>query len=133
MSKKVFGWITPTGRFVDCPAYNHLEIIEKDTELSSIPKVKELIQYLDGIRYDCQEISEREGSWNAEWHVYTMACDENIPKIYEALLNAGSIRVGEWDNTLHFEGRPNVIKNRFDFCKNFAESYGAEYKFEPQR
>jgi hypothetical protein len=41
--------------------------------------------------------------------------------------------VGEADDCLHFEAFPNIIKKRYQECKDFAEQYGMKAVFEPQR
>lgn len=126
------GWITPSGRFVSCKNYKHLDIVKNDKEFQ-LPEIKEIFQNLKEIKKSCLDAEKREGSTNAEWHIYEIAQDNLSGKIIKLLYRSKFIRVGEVDGILYFEAFPNVIKKKMQFCKDFAEQHGKDYKFEPMR
>jgi len=129
---RIFGWLAPSGRFVECEVYEHIQIASTDAEMRRV--VADLFEQLESIEEGCRETAEREGSCNAEWHIYEIACDRLKPRIINKLYGAKFIRVGEADKqTLCFEGFPDVIKSRHQACKDFAEQYGMESRFEPVR
>ena len=131
--KKLFGWLTPSGRFVECHSYQHLRVATNDPEMSKIGKIANIIEELQDLEDSHTELADREGSHNAEWHIYEMACDKAGPKIVKELYRAKYIRVGSRDDHLHFEGFPNVLKSEMQRCKDFAEQNGMEATFDPQR
>lgn len=126
------GWLTPKGDFVKCDHYAHLDIA-RHPDVITIPRIAKLISELDKIHDDCSDHADREGSHNAEWHIYEMAMDDARVEIWKTLLNHGYIRIGEVDNELHFEGKPNHLKSKYQKCVDFADSYGAKAVFEPQK
>ena len=126
------GWLTPNGNFIECETANHIEFFNKNKELiQDQEKIVKIFLDLELLRNEFDEISEREGSHNAEWHIYEIACDNARTQIWKQLLDNGFIRVGEMRGCLHFEGRPKYIKKRFQTCKDMADSYGAACVFEP--
>jgi hypothetical protein len=131
---KISGWLTPSGEFVKCELYEHLSVVvENPVFIAQVPEIDSLLQELYDCESYCQEMSEREGSGNAEWHRYEMLQDGMSCKIRCLLLDAGFIRVGEYKNSIHFEGRPNHLKSKHQMCVDFADSYGANAIFEPVR
>lgn len=134
MSQKIYGWLCPDGEFIQCPMYEHLAMVnEHPIFVKKVPKIGDLLDNLEEIERGCQELADREGSHNAEWHTYEMAMDRIRPEIWRLLLNAGFIRVGEANEELYFEGRPNVLKSKYQACKDLADSYGTTANFEPKR
>jgi hypothetical protein len=131
---RVTGWLCPSGEFIQCDRWEHIETCRKHPIFAQrVPKVLEILEDLDSTEEMCQELADREGNHNAEWHIYDIARDAARPKIWRLLLNDGFIRVGEVDGDLHFEGRPNQLKSKYQMCKDLADSYGAGAVFEPQR
>jgi hypothetical protein len=131
---KIYGWLSPDGEYIPCGMYEHLEAIATNPIfLKRVPEIEDIFAALEEVAAGCQELADREGSHNAEWHIYEMECDRLRPKIWKKILNAGFIRVGEVGEDLHFEGRPNVLRSKYQMCKDFADSYGAGAVFEPQR
>lgn len=131
---RVTGWLCPNGEFIECSRWEHIATCRKHPIFAQrVPKVLEILEDLDRTEEMCQELADREGNHNAEWHLYDIASDNARPKIWRLLLNDGFIRVGEVDGDLHFEGRPNQLKSKYQMCKDFADSYGAGAVFEPQR
>ena len=135
MSDKLFGWLTPTGRFVECPLLQHLEIAGKDEEFLKVPGIRELVDQVQGCYSSCVELEEREGSCNAEWHSYEMAREDAIPEMWQRLLEASFIRVGSpaAGAAVCFEGMPDVLKSRYHACRSLAEEHDRECRFEPQQ
>ena len=134
MSKKIFGWLSPSGEFIECEMYEHLEVASENLEMRSIPKINQIISRLEAIHEECERAAEKEGSCHAEWHTYEMACDDVKTEIVKHLYRAKYIRVGESaDEVLHFEGFPDVLRARHQKCVDFAESYGTVTKFDPIR
>lgn len=132
--ERVSGWLCPDGQFIQCPMYEHLDILnEHDIFFKKVPKALELMEELEAVHQACQDLADREGHHNGEWHCYEMATDRIRPEIWRLVLNAGFIRVGESDDELYFEGRPNVLKSRHQACVDLAESYGTKANFEPKR
>lgn len=130
---RITGWLCPGGEFVECDTYHHMSVVSKNPVFcAKAPKVTEILERLESIEEDCQDMADREGSHNAEWHVYEMACDRAKDQIYEALLDVGFIRVGESaDHELHFEGKPYSLKKYHQVCVDLADSYGTSAVFEP--
>ena len=128
-----FGWLAPSGNFIECGVHEHIDAVMNSEEMMSVPKVAEILNQLDEMEKEFAEFAAREGSSNAEWHLYEIACDNAIPKIVKHLYRAKYLRVGETEDCLHFEGFPNVIKSRYQECKDFAEQFGMAAVFEPQR
>lgn len=126
-----FGWITPTGRFVECDLHKHLEVASQDPEMSLC--IKELLDHLESVREGCQELEDREGRWNAEWHCYEMAMDDAQESSIEILYESNFIRVGEFNDTFHFEGTSHAIKYLYQYCLDFAEGYGKSCQFFPRK
>lgn len=132
--KRITGWLCPDGKFVQCEMYEHIDFCKKHPIFTQrVPKIVEILDRLDSIEEGCRELAEREGNSNAEWHCYEIASDNARPEIRRLLLNDGFIRVGESEGSLHFEGRPNVLKSKHQACKDLADSYGTDAVFEPQR
>jgi hypothetical protein len=130
---KITGWLTPIGEFIECKPWEHLSLMYNEKVRQRVPKIVSLQERLEEMEKDFREVSEREGSSNAEWHIYEIETDNARHEIWRLLLNEGFIRVGEVDGSIHFEGRPNHLKNKYQICKDFADSYGADAVFEPQR
>jgi hypothetical protein len=134
LAAKVAGWLCPNGEFIQCQLYEHIDIVSENPYfIEKVPKISDIIQHLEDVEAGCRDLADREGSHNAEWHCYEMACDDARHEIRRLLLNEGFIRVGESDEELYFEGRPNVLKSRHQVCKDLAESYGTTANFEPVR
>lgn len=131
---KISGWLCPNDEFIQCSLYEHIEVaVNNPVVLKYVPEIIDMIHTLSEIEEGCQDLADREGGHNAEWHIYEMACDKARPKIRKLLLNNGFIRVGESDGDLHFEGKSNYLKSRYQACVSLAEEYGARAVFEPQR
>lgn len=131
---RITGWLCPNGEFIQCERWQHIEACEKHPIFTEkVPKIGKLLERLRSIEEGCEEHAAREGSSNAEWHIYEIARDEARPEIWRLLLNGGFIRVGEVDGDLHFEGRPDQLKSKYQMCKDLADSYGTGAVFEPQR
>jgi len=92
-----------------------------------------LLKELKETENECVEMAEIEGPIHAEWHQYEMHCDRVIPKIIQELYRNKYIRVGSSDDEIHFEAFPNVIKSRYQECKDFAEQHEMQAVFEPKR
>lgn len=128
------GWLFPNGEFLQCDLYEHIiSIHDNQYVMEKVPEILKIKENLDSIKEECEEMSRREGSGNAEWHCYEIAYDRAPSQIRKLLLDNGFIRVGEANGTLHFEGRPNILKKEHQRCKDFADSYAADIIFEPQK
>lgn len=126
------GWITPTKKFIKCGIYEHIETIINHIEfLQNNKMVQELQEDVDNAHDICQSLVDHGD--HGEWHHFEMTLDGAQDKIRNILLNEGYIRVGSWDNYMHFEGSPEAIKSLYQKCKDFAEDHGKQPKFEPQR
>lgn len=131
---KITGWLVPGIGFLQCDQFNHIKSVrDNPVFVQKVPKIGKLIEELDNLYEVHEQTSQQDGSYNAEWHIYEVSYDETRHEIWRLLLNNGFIRVGEVDGDVHFEGRPNVLKSRYQECKDFADSYGAGAVFEPQR
>jgi hypothetical protein len=134
LAAKVAGWLCPNGEFIQCQLYEHIEIVSENPYfIKKVPKIGDIISKLDEMHRDHSELADREGSHNAEWHIYEIACTDARHEIRRLLLNEGFIRVGESNEELYFEGRPNVLKSKYQVCKDFADSYGTTANFDPVR
>lgn len=127
----ITGWIAPNGEFFKCAQYEHMASLAKREEFRLVSGVPEILADLAAVEEDCQAAAD-DGE-HPEWHRYEIAQSNASYDIYRKVLDAGFIRVGESRDSLHFEGRPNQLKNKHQVCKDFAESYGADCVFEPQR
>ena len=127
----MFGWLSPTGRFIPCRPWMHMEVAEEDEEIRKIPEIANFFEKLEVIARNANEMIDREEP--PEWHIYEMTKDGMRENLQRELLKHKYVRVGEHQDTLHFEAFPNVIKSRIQELKDFAESRGKNYKFEPQR
>jgi hypothetical protein len=132
MVKSVFGWITPTRRFVPTEMWNHLKEISGDAELRSlVPDFDEMISSVECVREGCLALID-EGE-HPEWHSYEIAESHCYWKAMENLYKAGAIRVGSRQDYLHFEGTPEGIHSLYQFCKDLADSYEMGCVFEPKK
>ena len=50
--------------------------------------------------------------------------------IYEGLFKHGFIRIEQIGDSIHFEGNPHYLKERYKLCVDFAEEYGCIPKFD---
>lgn len=125
---KITGWLLPNGEFIPCGMYEHLELARKHEKISKIPRIAKVIK-----DFDDSTICFKNGENNESWHIYEIATSEARDELWRILLNEGFIRVGEVDHCLHFEGRPNILHSKYQFCKDFADSYAATAVFEPRR
>ncbi|MDE2101295.1 MAG: hypothetical protein KGL39_28875 [Patescibacteria group bacterium] len=131
---KIFGWITPTRRFIPTDAWQHFQEIGKDPELKAlVPEYDNRLADLEEIEASCREMQERYGPCQGEWHDYEITNDDYRRDAVKALYAAGVIRVGTVGSMLHFEGTPDGIQNLYQFCRDFAEGAGMETQFEPIR
>lgn len=132
--KSITGWLCPNGEFIQCGRFEHIAVCKQYPIFGErVPKILDILESLDETEQMCQEMADRDGHRNAEWHIYEIASDKAGPEIKRLLLNNGFIRVGEFDGDLHFEGRPNHLKSQHQMCKDLADDYGAGAVFEPQR
>lgn len=129
---KIAGWMAPNGDFIECALYEHMDVIRSHNIFSKyVPKLDDIFSRLDHICDSCQKAAN--SGEHPEWHCYEMACDNERSNIRRLLLNAGFIRIGQSKDSIHFEGRPNHLKTKHQKCKDFADSYGADAVFEPER
>jgi hypothetical protein len=70
----MFGWLTPSKEVIECTAFRHLIIVDKEPRLQ-IPEVKAVDDRIERLRVQCEEDSKRDGASNAEWHLYEIASD----------------------------------------------------------
>lgn len=117
---------------MECKRYEHIEEVVRNPIFGKLaPKVIDWCLEIEAAEESCQELSDR--GEHGEWHSYEMTCDSVRPKIWNHLLNRGFIRVGEVNGKLHFEGRPNHLKQMHQKCLDLAEGYAAQAVFEPQK
>ncbi len=128
---KVYGWLTPKGEYVPCEMYNHIQEISQHREVQGIHQIAEMMASLEACEAESLALIAR--GEHPEWHCYEIMSDRCKPKIWRYLLNNGFVRVGQKDDRIHFEGRPNILKKRMQECKDFAENYDCTAEFEPQR
>ena len=130
MHKKYFGWITPTGKFIETEPYNHLkDIAENDAFDDEIKeKSRQMTSDLEKIELKCgaQEVTEGFG----EWHIYEIARSDCRTEIIELFYEKKYVRVGSTGDTIHFELSRNALNRHRHFCKDFTESRGMEFEFE---
>jgi len=123
------GWLTPTGRFIECPMFKHLDTIQDDDELCRLAKADGLREELAGIEDDCNSIIEDEG---AGWHHYEIAQDQAEWRVVKNLYTSGALRVGFSKDAMYFEGTPEGIKILYHTARNLAEAMGLPATFEPR-
>jgi hypothetical protein len=126
----ITGWLTPQKEFIECPSYKHMMMIMSDVRMQP-DKVKLLLKKLDDIEKSCDKLAREQGSWNAEWHTYEMARDDALYKIWNILIDEGYMRICGKNDRIHFEGKSWVIKKNFEYCKDWALSFGCTAVFEP--
>lgn len=131
---KVTGWMCPNGEFVECDSMQHLAAVRSHPVFfRCVPEIERILDDLAETEEMCQDLADREGASNAEWHIYERKNDRAGSSIVRLMLDAGFIRVGSVAGDIHFEGRPNRLKSNYQLCKDFADSYGAKAVFEPQK
>lgn len=110
------GWITPTRRILSCPGNEHLQFAGQDPELKAlVPRYDELVQEVQDAHDSCEELQEREGRTNAEWHTYEIARSDAASELYDTLIKAGCVRFGHgYTNDPCFEGTPEAVKAAHD-------------------
>ena len=59
--------------------------------------------------------------------------DDHRSNVYRLLLKSGFIRVGERNNTLHFECTNQTADRRKQFMIDFAEQYSKGCEIEPRK
>lgn len=134
-----FGWLSPDGALIPCGLHDHLQAI------AAVPSVAAMVQPLlarkaevDEIEAGCQEISDREGASNAEWHVYECAFEDwrvEIRTVFDRLHADGWIRLGTGTN---YEGKVLEAEGFFDTPQTskpaltaVAETIGATLRATP--
>lgn len=132
MRHKLFGWLTPTGRFVPCEPFNHLESVGKDAELRALPGVEELLQNLEETEKECQALQDVAGPRQGEWHAYERTYEDANPTIIQILYNEGCLRVGTFNEGAYFEGTSNAIKNQSTRARQWAKENHLTPNFEPR-
>lgn len=123
------GWITPRGQTLECSFYAHLEALCACAEAQTMPELQDFAQQAAEMRADCTKLAEDEG--HGEWHRYEMLMDRISGQLWLAAMNAGFVRVGTIDNTLHFEGLPQALQQHHARCVALAEEQGVPTRFEP--
>ena len=124
----ITGWLAPDGEFIECPLYRHYKTLASNFKVKAISGVAEILADLEYMENDCQKA--RDEGEHPEWHRYEVAESDAQYEIHRKVLDAGFIRVGENNGVIHFEGRPNHLKNKYQKCKDFANSYGADCVFD---
>lgn len=98
------GWIVNC-KFFECEPYAHISKIFGTPELEClIPNSEELKIEIDEMYKACQELAEKEGDGNAEWHRYEIVCDDARAEAVAAFYRAGAVRVAPRGMALHCEG-----------------------------
>lgn len=116
------GWITPTRRLVDCTAFEHIPVVAEDEELKSlVPQFDHLMSDIAEAKESCEELAEREGSHNAEWHTYENVQDEARSEITYTLYKAGCIRFLLKPRELFVQGTPQALQSSMDAIRSLAE------------
>lgn len=118
-----FGWLTPRDKIVPCDMYDHLKVLYKHPEFLRMSGVQKMVEELDRIEAMCQEASEREGSSNAEWHIYEMVQDDFNSKIYTKMYNHGFIRIGKSRDSLEFQGRLKELSYKKDTLQAIVDEF----------
>lgn len=90
-----------------CELYKHFELIE--TLYYGVPEINEKLMYLEGIESDCSNMQEKEGSHNAEWHIYEIARDEAEWKINDILIKKNILRFNNNGNVLYLDTQRDVF------------------------
>lgn len=90
-----FGWINRSGRCIACGMYDHLDkaMVNID-DPAARREFEEGMEVVRETREMCEEADEREGSTNAEWHLYDMASDKFKDALVRFLYGDGWVRVG---------------------------------------
>ena len=131
ISNGIVGWLTPKNEFVEAPLFEHMSVISGDERMQP-ERVLAVLEDLQETERLCAETAAREGASNAEWHIYEIKSDRASAKIWDILMQEGYLRVcSTEDNTIHFEGRPFAIKDKAQYCKDWAESFGCTADFHP--
>jgi hypothetical protein len=123
------GWITPKREFIESPNNRHMSLVSSDERMQP-DKVKEIVYDLDRLEKECAEYGRQHGNHNAEWHRYEMAMDDAVYEIWDILMNCGYIRICGKDDLIYFECSKNTIKEQFNYCKEWADSFGCKAVFE---
>lgn len=115
---KVFGWITPAGKFIRCGVFEHAAILVTEPALAKLLVAEVLCErQLRVVRNKCMKD-------NAEWHMYEMMqCDVESRRVYDAY-SGGAVRVGSVDSVLYFEGTIAGLKSTLKAQKKVADKYG---------
>lgn len=130
--KNITGWLTSSGKFVECSRYSHLSVIMENEDLrKALGTWGEYTN--EDLTFCVQETQERiENDEHPEWHIYECMAMDARSEARNKLLDAGFIRVGTLNNTLHFEGRSFALQGGMQAAKDLADSYDMGYQFERQ-
>jgi hypothetical protein len=130
--KPFTGWCCPGGEIVECATYAHLDAVR---ELPGCPisQINEIWESTESVRESCQELSDREGSVNGEWHIYEMACDDAKHETWKCLLTHGFVRLGTRKQELCCEGIPSSLIKHNQRLRDFADERMMVAKMEPQK
>ena len=126
--REIFGWLSPRHRFIPCQcSYGHLAALKDDEECKDIWEIESAINDVKETEQSCRELEDEYGF--GEWHSVDFAEMNAETSIYKSLYKNGFIRVGEYKDTLTFEGLKEIIHSRFNELKQFAENHNKGYEF----
>ena len=126
----MFGWLTPRNQFIECGMWAHLSVILQNDEARSITDLVEIESHLEYVEEGCQELIDQDE--HPEWHTYEMACSDAAHDMVKILYDHQFIRIAQKGDRVHFEGRPNALKDAHQRCKDFAEGHACTAEFDSQ-
>lgn len=130
-NKNIYGWLSPSGKFIATEQYGHLKNLDSHKEFEFIETMLQSgKKELESIREECEERAEREGDCQAEWHIYEMASDKFKESICRLIYKNGFLRVSLQNGIMYFEGTSKAVKNSYTHATIFAERYSAQPKFD---
>jgi len=120
--ENLYGWVLPSGEFVEIPFWRHREFVRGQEDVGSDPRIVAAEKDLQETEEYCQMLQEKEG--HGEWHDYEMEEGRLEDLIIRVAYDLGYIRVGSAGYTLMFEGERNAMVSKYARLQNLTESLG---------
>lgn len=128
---ELFGWLSPRGRLYTCSRWGHTDLVLNAPELKSILSDQTLRRSAE-LKQAYDDAKDRmDAGGHPEWHSYDSMKDALKSDLTDEMYQKGFLRVASRGEDLHFEGKPDAIKNLYQKARDIAEERGGKAHFRP--